>query len=245
MVKYNFIISRVSQSRMIRNEAIANEERKNYSPASVNILNRSYVFYHALKFVLLLFLSFFLSTAFPSPRCAQPGTRPGVLFGVTFQPSIEQAAPRGRHPSLRPLDVFTMNPYLPGCQCDIYVTWYCVSERVIEIFLAFDSSRWVSLDRNDLALSTHTWNRFSTSVSATRNDPCTIPIVQPRFSTDKVSPLAKFIRAGGTSSVHDNHSPRGVSRDSEILFIRNIDTESSVISWIVYPLSFLHLINRN
>lgn len=35
----------------------------------------------------------------------------------------------------RPLDVFTMNPYLPACQCDIYVTRYCVSERVIEIFL--------------------------------------------------------------------------------------------------------------
>lgn len=238
MVKYNFIISRVSQSRMIRNEAIANEERKNYSPASVNILNRSYVFYHALKFVLLLFLSFFLSTAFPSPRCAQPGTRPGVLFGVTFQPSIEQAASRGRHPSLRPLDVFTMNPYLPGCQCDIYVTRYCVSERVIEIFLAFDSSRWVSLDRNDLALprtrgivSRQVYRRHGTIHARSRS--CS-PDFQPiRFLLWR------------NSFVHDNHSPRGISRDSEILFIRNIDTESSVISWIVYPLSFLHLINRN
>ena len=81
MVKYNFIISRVSQSRMIRNEAIANEERKNYSPASVNILNRSYVFYHAkIRSITFPFFFPFHRLSLPTMRPARHPAR-GSIWG--------------------------------------------------------------------------------------------------------------------------------------------------------------------
>lgn len=106
------------------------------------------------KFVLLHFLSFSLSFFHRLSLHDEPSQAPsrGFYLGLLF--SLPQSNPRGRHPSLRPLDVFTMNPYLPGCQCDIYVTRYCVSERVIEIFLAERAPGSIPLaesaSRNDL-----------------------------------------------------------------------------------------------
>jgi len=61
------------------------------------------------------------------------------------------------------LDVFTMNPYLRACQCDIYVGRYCVAERVIGIFLSATQRRVshsLSLD-SSLSIrnsSAPTWN---------------------------------------------------------------------------------------
>lgn len=49
---------------------------------------------------------------------------------TTSPPNEQQRDP------LSLLDVFTMNPYLRACQCNIYVGRYCVAERVIGIFLS-------------------------------------------------------------------------------------------------------------
>lgn len=87
-----------------------------------------------------------------------------------------------------------MNPYLPGCQCDIYVTRYCVSERVIEIFLAERAPGSIPLaesaSRNDLRTRGIILVR---QVNRDTKRPMH-PDRAARFSTDKISPLAKFIR---------------------------------------------------
>lgn len=55
---------------------------------------------------------------------------------------------RGEPPRIpnQSLPVFTMNPYLWACQCDIYVHRYCLTNRVIEIsLLPLASSTYIYL----------------------------------------------------------------------------------------------------
>lgn len=142
---------------------------------------------------------YFFSSGYP---IASSPAQPGVPLGLLRSPPwnrMESNPEAG--PLSRPLDVFTMNPYLPACQCDIYVTRYCVSERVIEIFpTGQDLSLSVDLVAISLADSATTivfndFVRLRTSVP--RHEPIgnrCIRWIVPDFQAIRISPLAKFIR---------------------------------------------------
>lgn len=196
----------------------------------MNILSRSYIFYHGQNsFYYLFFFFSFHSLSLHGELLARQ-QQPGVLFGVTFQPAIEQ--PRGRHPSPRPLDVFTMNPYLPGCQCDIYVTRYCVSERVIEIFLAerasipLAESAWAY---RSAAAHTHARARMRGIILVRqvyrRDTKRSSDLHAARFSTDKISPLAKFIREHDPCTIRVQAFSSG-RKKSQRFFLSGISMES-------------------
>lgn len=214
----------------------------------MNILSRSYIFYHGQNsFYYLFFFFSFHSLSLHGELLARQ-QQPGVLFGVTFQPAIEQ--PRGRHPSPRPLDVFTMNPYLPGCQCDIYVTRYCVSERVIEIFLAerasipLAESAWAY---RSAAAHTHARARvesfsFDKCIVATRNDPAIS--MPPDFQ-----PIRFLLwRNSSVNMIHARyvykHSPRGERRVRDSFYPEYRWRAKRVRLRYSLDLSFTFLFNR-
>lgn len=167
MAKCNFIIH-VYHSRIIQNETIANEGR-NYSPASVNILNRSYIFYHAQNsFYYIFFLSLFLfSTAFPSTMNLARHPAGGSIWG--YFSAFHRATP-WQAPLSSAIRCFYNESLFTGLSMR-YLCYPILRLRASNWNFPsressrFDSSRWVSLSQR----STHTWNR-SRSTSESRHE---------------------------------------------------------------------------
>lgn len=194
MVKYNFIISRVSQSYDPKRGHCERREKKLF-PCICEYIKSFLRFLPRAKIRSITFPFFF-----PFHRLSLPTMRParhparGSIWGY-FSTFHRASSTPWQAPLSSPIRCFYNESLFTGLSMR-YLCYPILRLRASN--WNFPSFRFLSLSQprsQRSGPSTHTWNRFSTSVSATRNDPCTIPIVQPRFSTDKISPLAKFIRA--------------------------------------------------
>lgn len=159
----------------------------------MNILSRSYIFYHAQNsFYYIFFLSLFLfSTAFPSTMNLARHPAGGSIWG--YFSAFHRATP-WQAPLSSAIRCFYNESLFTGLSMR-YLCYPILRLRASNWNFPsressrFDSSRWVSLSQR----STHTWIVLVRQVNRDTKRPMH-PDRAARFSTDKISPLAKFIR---------------------------------------------------